>query len=100
MSKHTPGPWEIMFGGNFIRIGCAGYKNEANRQKYLGYKAGGIAELDLPGIGRAQDKTARANAHLIAAAPELLNALKAVQALLPADIQSKIESLIAKAETP
>lgn len=41
----------------------------------------------------------RANVSLALAAPKMLNALKAVQALLPADTQAKIETLILEAES-
>lgn len=42
----------------------------------------------------------RANAALVIAAPKMLRALKAVQALLPEDVQGKVEALILEAETP
>jgi hypothetical protein len=58
MSKHTPGPWEP--------LNDSGY---SNAQVFIdGYY------LDVPGEDRA---TRHANAHLIAAAPELLQALEA-----------------------
>lgn len=79
MSGHTPGPWEIGYGGAYV--GC---RNE---------KIGGFAKLfDVRGwgyltgnghgaLGLNGDKAAEiqfANARLAASAPELLEACKAV----------------------
>ena len=73
MSKHTPGPWTITgvsqetgslsVGTDTPRIVIAVVPNAAS--------AGAII------LGRAPD-TQWANAHLIAAAPEMLEALKAI----------------------
>ena len=66
MSKHTPGPWKAIFTTavnkrDSVKISCpvGGYS---------------VAEtLQLPGCDY---NTEKANAHLIAAAPELLKALR------------------------
>lgn len=66
MSKHTPGPWRIEFvkdvssgsvGSHIIRLG--------NEWEYLAFhKSGSTPDVE------------KANAHLIAAAPEMLEALE------------------------
>ena len=58
MSKHTPGPWEV----NIDAIGDI-FISGANSEY--------VAE-----IGSSEDKAAMNDANLIAAAPELLEALK------------------------
>jgi len=58
---HTPGPWHIEFGADFIAIGC-----EAERCQIVAYATrDGLPCLAPP-----------ANARLIAAAPDLLEALQ------------------------
>lgn len=60
MSKHTPGPWTSRpFGDSFAVMVS---------DKRVAYCYGAFADWDK--------ETAEANAHLIAAAPELLEALK------------------------
>lgn len=59
MSQHTPGPWRVMGG--------SGTDVAAGPQGYLAYVSTG------GGRGRSLDE-ARANARLIAAAPDLLDA--------------------------
>lgn len=74
---HTPGPWRVTHHARCLkvesasRVICDGFRNEA------------------------------ANAHLIAAAPDLLAALKAVVAGHPLDQEIRLVALaaIAKAET-
>lgn len=70
MIKHTPGPWSIF--------------SDEPRNYYAGIEADGFSivvigypdEFDDSGVrGRTTDET-KANAHLIAAAPELLQALE------------------------
>lgn len=82
-SKHTPGPWELDIGeyGFRIRMGSA--------VPYTGvYKPQHLIEWD-PGVYHAPDYPetdaenrqyleAEANAHLIAAAPEMYEALEAL----------------------
>ncbi len=62
MSKHTPGPWRVVFGN---RLGIHGPKDEIGWPKPIVYNA-----------GLCTDEEAQANAQLIAAAPELLEALE------------------------
>ena len=77
--KHTPGPWR--FDGPTL--------------KGPSYNIGGVNSH-----GTVEGK---ANAHLIAAAPELLEALEAAMewaehCKLPTDIRVRMESAIAKAK--
>ncbi len=87
-TKHTPGPWNN-----------AGFYNEADMERcYITSKGKGIAWL----YGD-NDETIEANANLIAAAPELLEALKLAYQLLEdgySDFQDLaiMEKAIGKAE--
>ena len=92
MSGHTPGPW-----------GTAQGQNAGN----IGVRARGAAELFrvayvpvLPMDGCREE--AEANARLIAAAPELLSALKRLAAFAchtaPPDLYEAVYLAIAKAE--
>ena len=74
MSKHTPGPWEYMTGS---RTGAP-----------RGLRAHGGNVVNFGGISRACSPEGKANARLIAAAPELLYAL-AVLADAVEDDQAK-----------
>jgi hypothetical protein len=75
MSKHTPGPWEA------IHTTSAGW-NVRRRHERPSYT--GLApvcsmawwQFDIPGI--IDEEISAANARLIAAAPELLEALRSV----------------------
>jgi hypothetical protein len=59
MTKHTPGPWSVEYGHNYDEI--------------IGPKQEGIAET---GVWQTNEKAEQhANARLIAAGPELLDAL-------------------------
>jgi hypothetical protein len=63
MSKHTPGPWKIVHHAN--GLGEATQIDGANR--------GSVAD-----VYGATDGVQTANAHLIAAAPDMLEALEAL----------------------
>lgn len=64
---HTPGPWKLREVTQLVYWG----------KIYTGTKS--IAQVQLWEHGKASgDEEARANAHLIAAAPELLEALKGI----------------------
>ncbi len=65
MSKHTPGPWLIYDNGTFVYALGNGGTNVF------------WADVQSAGSERASLSEKRANARLIAAAPELLDALKA-----------------------
>jgi hypothetical protein len=67
VTKHTPGPWSVI-NGNLIRVSP---RNNASP----------ICGVHLRGVDGDEAKrreVALANAHLIAAAPDLLGALKAI----------------------
>lgn len=76
----TPGPWKVTCNGPGCRT-IGGDKRGLNRQAQ--YK--GIAVT----VGLSNDKEDRCNARLIAAAPELLTALKALVDLLNDDLDSE-----------
>lgn len=70
MSKHTPGPWVVLpeeVDRPYIRI----------RGTRLGcrYKVANVIALDYEGVPAREADETRANARLIAAAPELLSSL-------------------------
>jgi hypothetical protein len=67
MSKHTPGPWSISIGGNYI---CG---------DSLRWRETIICEVNM------DHKRARANARLIAAAPDMLEACE--QLIADADVR-------------
>lgn len=96
--SHTPGPWEV--GDNGVCTDLMVYCNDA-----LGSRVANCSDSGH-GITNEQDK---ANARLIAAAPELLEALQAAQRRLeliddncqPAvAVRLLIGSALAKAVTP
>ena len=71
MSKHTPGPWRILpeeCDKPYIRV----------RGTVLGarYKVANVITPSYEGVHEREAEETRANARLIAAAPELLEALK------------------------
>lgn len=69
MEKHTPGPWSIDW-------------NVARLDIYGGDERTLIATLRRSALSEGVDAAARANALLIAAAPELLEALQKIDAML------------------
>lgn len=76
MSEHTPGPWETFKDGDrfhVIRAGTLVYMNSSGSH----CQADWIAEIDPDGTGHDAEQTA-ADACLIAAAPKLLAACKAM----------------------
>lgn len=68
MSGHTPGPW-VAGNGNLIRV----------NQRGSGTCIAGIHRIGRARNGPDADAVARANARLIAAAPDLLEACIAAQ---------------------
>lgn len=95
-TQHTPGPWTMSDEyGSFIGNG----EKEAF-ENHLDSK-GTVCAVSFLGSYRLNET--RANAHLIAAAPKMLEALKAVRKWIgthPAydNIQTKINDAIAQAE--
>lgn len=102
MSKHTPGPWE------FEEISDAG--DERGEGFIIGGNLGGLVGAALPWpteLDSGDFSRVEANARLIAAAPDLLEALKkAVEYLRPrvpggkrgVVLLPELEAAIAKAE--
>lgn len=91
MSKHTPGPWSIYNGGQDEFMVCT----ERNGPRTI------IAEV------AGDSDTARANAKILAASPEMLDALKEILVSLATysdgynlkvSIRNFAEIAIAKAE--
>ncbi len=87
MSKHTPGPWDVESDGTSVAM--------ANQVCVV-----------APSPDWADNDTTKANARLIAAAPELLEALSIVSRWLPAGdiarpdqiaIRDTVRAAIAKA---
>ena len=79
MGKTTPGPW-VLHGPGSVRA-CDGRHESTGGCRT-------IAEAEIIGVSRAE---AEANAHLIAAAPELREALKMVVALRDYDVSKTRE---------
>jgi hypothetical protein len=89
MSKHTPGPWKADDKGKAVFIPL-----RAHHCEQLGIQVGFVSWED--------DKESLANARLIAAAPELLEALKRIadprNVHFAGDAQVVARAAIAKAE--
>ena len=64
MAKHTPGPWQTVVEGHRLSVWAEGY--------------GFIHTHESPQVNVKALEIADANARLIAAAPELLEALKVI----------------------
>jgi hypothetical protein len=73
MSKHTPGPWVVTDKDNGIEFGV----DTAGGEWGICTVAGGAGET----LKHDSQDASAANARLIAAAPELLDALKALVGL-------------------
>ena len=65
MSKHTPKPWQGVYDTNGITRGIRGWHGPDR-----------VNVINWNGISRATSTTGQANAMLIVAAPELLEALQ------------------------
>lgn len=106
MSKHTPGPWEIMNGGDiFSSIGSDsgdGVKADSNDGWQIAEVGYYSAFVDGMLVDLGED-VRQANARLIAAAPDLLDALKDAESELACHprinsyVIDKVRAAIAKA---
>lgn len=108
MSKHTPGPWEVHNGTDVYPVGD--YKARFYVADCDPDDAPLASKILEPGDHPRTDATyeqAKANARLIAAAPEMLEALKLAEGLLREpyetgvlgeDAYHAIASAISKAE--
>ncbi len=95
MSKHTPGPWKIA-DGDSLRCSLWGWSIMSSDGYWVA-----VAHEE-------EEESDKANARLIAAAPEMLEALKRVEDWMihntvptdrPASIDKAVIDAIAKAET-
>lgn len=77
MSRHTPGPWRIFDSEFAIRVGIEG----ANNTSVVAFGAKG----DDSGVWGETTEESKANARLIASAPELLWALGVLLAMVSND---------------
>ena len=91
MDKHTPGPWTV--------DGCGMERKRADGSPWRsltistpGDNPATVAEVCIKMGGKWKDETARANAALIAAAPDLLAALEAVASIGEAGVIEKRET--------
>lgn len=83
--KHTPGPWEV--GSHFV----GPLHVMTTKDRHI------VAQVGNPTHAHTFTQV-EANAHLIAAAPEMLEVLHGVRAFCPVHVQEDIDALIAKAE--
>lgn len=88
--KHTPGPWKYHIGLDYILIESANVHNNSCICEYKNYSD--------------DDGESEANAKLLAAAPELFEALKELtslapdHSLLPTDFDNDLMNAVKKAE--
>lgn len=78
--RPTPGPWHVHEGGNHVYVGADGYNEYIEREGYLGGPLC-VAEVNYKATEdhSADHDKAMANGRVIAAAPDLLSALKALK---------------------
>lgn len=76
--EHTPGPWRLLFDDEAREERKSGVHFEIEKDGFL--IQGVAAARDEHGTGYFSNDVARANARLIAAAPDMLAALQGIQA--------------------
>lgn len=86
--KHTPGPWTINRHGAIVGGDFTEYTNGRGQSQ--------IAMAT--GAHNISDEERNANANLIAAAPDLLDALKRCSKLIEGEVPSFVIDAIAKAQ--
>lgn len=74
MSEHTPGPWEVDFGGSIGHIKSVAKNDRGTTPTVCKYDA--ASNSCAPSFSA---EVMRANARLIASAPELLEALEEIR---------------------
>jgi hypothetical protein len=75
-AKHTPGPWRVLYVLDTNRTEDRHRVTVCTPYKYT--KPEHTPEQHVADCGRSDDQTALANARLIAAAPDLLYALRGI----------------------
>ncbi len=78
-AKHTPGPWQYLEGENDLPV----IRAQKSRDKGYGVTVASVAVSPFPAAER------KANARLIAAAPELLEAAQSLIAYLDREAQGE-----------
>lgn len=101
-TKHTPGPWTFKLHDGWNSLTYAIYQDKGKESGYC------VAEKKWSSINNIQMEELKANARLIAAAPELLEACKdAIEFIKDGYVETfpevkqllnKLEQAIAKAE--
>lgn len=97
MSKHTPGPWMVTDSGGDVNVmdGCSIGIDDAFGQD-------GGRDYCLATVVNGDPDELRANAELVAAAPELLDALEEMMEYLPCNqlggVTHRARAAIAKAK--
>jgi len=94
MSEHTPGPWRYWIYGAGTRIEVLTSESEFHKATPIALTYRDASELGF----KFTPPNAEANARLIAAAPELLDALKHAVQFNSQEWANKAEAAIAKAE--
>ncbi len=95
MSKHTPGPWQVLpeeMGKSYLRV--------RGTLPGLRYKIADVRHVEYEGASETEVQMTKANARLIAAAPELLYALEHIlkgSLSLPRFSEEQARAAIAKA---
>jgi hypothetical protein len=91
-TKHAPGPWVIHESGLVLALGPGGDVRTSESVAYAGH--------DRAQIFHKQNQTGMANARLIAAAPDMLEALESAMAdgFLCGEVVEKVAAAIAKAK--
>jgi len=98
-TKHTPGPWIVGDMGHDTSIEAQVQQLQEGEGTDREWTAVGICDED--GFAEVVALTHPSNAPLVAAAPDLLNALRAVKErriCWPKEIEEQVNSAIAKAE--
>lgn len=82
-SKHTPGPWQVMNDYNGATIVLANVDGETFPDGTSTFSYDFVCDTFPDDVGQVEREIAKANARLIAAAPELLDALRNLVAVQP-----------------
>lgn len=95
-NKHTPGPWRLKAGRN-IGNTIEGYSGRRGFEGDDGYRTVALYQSCEPTGLRAEEVVnATANARLIAAAPEMLEALQEIVAAADGDWWEQLDATLEK----